>query len=367
MKINRFAKLGSLPLLPVAVFLIVFISDSCVSTQVREEYKMRASNFDGKKFSNEHEFKMMVKVPKNSDSGVVSKKGLIPKDVIPVAKPDFYNASTPDKVFFTWFGHSSLMIQMHGKTILFDPVFSKRASPESFTGPERFSDLPCKIEDLPEIDILIITHDHYDHLDKPTIKKIDSKVKKYIVPLGIERHLVKFGVKKEKIRNMAWWEEVNEDGLTIACTPAQHFSGRKIIDNFSTLWASWVLFDENHKIFECGDSGWDTHFARINEKYGNFDIAFMEGAQYDLRWPSVHMTPEQAFDAAQALGTEILFPIHWGTFKLAHHPWDDNVCRLVKRSEESGGKIKIVTPLIGETIPLSKITDCQTRWYEKIQ
>lgn len=352
-------------LLFFTVLIGALIMTGCSSANFSEEYKSRAVNFDGKKFHNENDFKMMVKVPKNAENGVLSTKETKPKGKIPVASPDF--AENSDGAFFTWFGHSSLLMQINGKNILFDPVFSKRTSPVSFAGPKRFSDIPCMPEALPEIDILIVSHDHYDHLDKASIKKLDSKVKKYVVPLGVERRLVKFGVKKEKISDMAWWEEINLEGFTIACLPSRHFSGRKLIDNFTTLWASWAIISDNLKIFECADSGWDSHFERIHEKYGDFDLAFMECGQYDLRWPSVHMTPEQSVDAARTLGTKNAFPIHWGAFVLARHPWDDSVSRFVRKAETLGEDFKVITPLIGQTVSLSNITDFQNRWYENVE
>ena len=354
-------------MISIIVAVIFFTLTGCTSLVFREDYKMRASNFDGEKFSNEHEYTLMVKVPKGTPTGVLSHKESVSKDKIPLATPDFSGDSSSGELFFTWFGHSTLLLQMHGKNILFDPVFSKRTSPVSFAGPKRFSETPCKIDELPEIGILIVSHDHYDHLDKSSIKKLDSKVKRFIVPLGVERRLQSFGVKKEKITNMAWWEEVTFDGLTIGCTPSRHFSGRKLIDNFTTLWASWVIFDGNHKVFDCADSGFDTHFEKIHEKYGDFDLAFMEAGQYDLRWPSTHMTPEQSFEAAKSLGTPLAVPIHWGAFRLANHPWDDSAVRMTKKSQEDGSKIKIITPKIGQTVPLSKITEFQNRWYESVE
>jgi len=345
----------------------LFFLYSCASSSVKEDYKMRAPNFDGKKFHNESEYTLMQKVPKNTPTGVLSKKGTIPIDKLPLCVSDFNVDSSRGDVYFTWFGHSTLLIQMNGKNILFDPVFSKRTSPVSFIGPKRFTNAPCKIEDLPDIDILIITHNHYDHLDKASVKKLASKVTHVVTPLGVEKHLIKFGIKKEKITNMAWWEEINIDGITIGCTPARHFSGRMLIDSFNTLWASWVLKDGQHKIFHCADSGWDTHFERIQKKYGNFDLAFIEAGQYDPRWPSTHMAPEQSYEAAKALGTSLAVPVHWGTFKLAAHPWDDSVVRLLKCSSDDNNKIKIITPRIGQTVQLSKILDYQERWFNDIK
>jgi len=330
------------------------------------DYAARASNFDGKIFHNEHDFILQMKdIHKDIPPEVYSDKETVPESKLPLKAPYFTGNTTDGELFFTWFGHSSLLIQMGGKNILFDPVFSNRSSPVQFAGPKRFTPPPCSIADLPEIDILIISHDHYDHLDKKTIKKLDSKVKKYVCPLGVERRLKKFGVDTDKITNMAWWEEIQLEGIDIACTPARHFSGRTLSDRFETLWASWVLSDGKYRIFESGDSGWDDHFQRIGAKYGSFDLVFIEAGQYDTRWPSVHMKPEESFEAVKAVEAKHAVPIHWGTFVLSRHPWDDSVQRMVKAADGSG--IKIITPYIGETVPFSQIQDYQNRWYQPIR
>lgn len=350
------------------IFLAItfFLCISAVVFANPADYASRASNFDGKIFHNEHDFILLMKdIPKDTLPEVFSDKETVPESKLPLKTPDFTSDSSGGELFFTWFGHSTLLIQMSGKNILFDPVFSNRSSPVQFAGPKRFTPPPCTIADLPEIDIAIITHDHYDHLDKPAIKKLDSKVKKYVCPLGVEKRLIKYGVNPEKITNMAWWEEIRLEGIDIACTPARHFSGRSLTDRFETLWASWVLFDGKHRIFESGDSGWDDHFQRIGAKYGSFDLAFIEAGQYDIRWPAVHMKPEESFDAAKAVGAKHVVPIHWGTFRLARHPWDDSVQRVVKAA--GGSDIKIITPYIGETVPFSNILNYQNRWYEPIR
>ena len=345
--------------------LILFLLLPWVVFSAPADYGKRASNYDGKIFYNEHEFILLNDIPKDAPIWALSDKEVIPENRLPLKTPDFTGDTTGDELFFTWFGHSSLLLQMAGKNILFDPVFSKRSSPVQFAGPKRFTPPPCAVADLPEIHILVISHDHYDHLDKNTIKKLDSKVQKYVCPLGVEKRLKKFGVAEDKITNMAWWEETCIDGIDIACTPARHFSGRTLSDRFETLWASWVVSDGKYRIFESGDSGWDNHFQRIGEKYGSFDLAFIEAGQYDIRWPSVHMKPEESFEAAKAVGAKHVVPIHWGTFRLARHPWDDSVQRVVKAAGGSG--ITIITPYIGETVPFSKIQDYQNRWYEPLR
>ena len=348
------------------VLMATFLLLPCLAFADTADYASRASNFDGKIFHNEHEFILLMKdIPKDASNGFLSDKETVPESQLPLKTPDFTGNTANGELFFTWFGHSSLLIQMSGKNILFDPVFSKRSSPVQFAGPKRFTPPPCTIADLPEIDIVIISHDHYDHLDKPAIKKLDSKVKKYVCPLGVEKRLIKYGVEAGKITNMAWWEEIKLEGIDIACTPARHFSGRSLTDRFETLWAGWVLSDGRYKIFESGDSGWDDHFQRIGAKYGSFDLAFIEAGQYNVRWPSVHMKPEESFEAAKAVGAKLVVPIHWGTFVLSSHPWDDSVQRMVKAAGDS--QIEIITPYIGETVPFSQILNYQNRWFEPIR
>ena len=341
------------------------IADFSASAEDRADYSARAANYDGSAFQNEHDFQMMQRVVEGAVDGIVSTKGTTPQESIPTMTPTWKTDPAEDELSFTWLGHSSLLIQMHGMNILFDPVFSEYASPVSFTGNKRFSDVPMAMEDIPEIDILILTHDHYDHLDRSTITALDSRVKQYIVPLGVEYRLMRFGVSREKITNMAWWEELDINGLTVACTPARHYTGRYIIDAGKTLWASFVLKHEYHQVFESGDTGYDTHFEDIHNKYGDFDLVFMEGAQYSLHWPSLHMNPEEAGAAVRTLGAEYVVPIHWGTFRLANHPWDDSVVRLVLALDGSG--VPVITPQIGETVTLEGIDQFQTRWYETIQ
>ena len=249
--------------------------------------------------------------------------------------------------------------------ILFDPVFSDISSPVSFIGSRRFSDLAMTAEELPDIDIVIISHDHYDHLDYPTIRKIDSKVGKYIVPLGIENHLERWGVSEDKIITAAWWEEIELDGLTIACTPSRHYSGRKLIDQNATLWASWTLMNDSYKVFESGDTGYGDQFEEIYEKFGDFDLALMDCAQYSTAWHDVHMFPEEAVSAANILHARVAIPIHWGAFTLSDHPWDDPAERFTLNGEETG--LNVVTPKLGETVEWSHLGDYQERWWREIR
>ena len=357
----------------VSLFAFVFLKTwkpfgGKASRADRKNYAERAANFDGKKFHNEDDFSPM-NMEKNPapDPLTFSKNSPRPDFEFPTKQPDFITNPSEkpsiEEVTVTWFGHSSILIQMHGQTILFDPVFSEVISPVSWVGSHRFSHPPVTVADLPEIDILILSHDHYDHLDYDVICEIDKKVKKYIVPLGVENHLKRWKVKAEKITNMAWWEETEINGLTIACTPAQHFSGRHLTDNMATLWASWVLKDEFHQIFESGDSGYNSHWEKIHEKYGDFDFVMMECGQYDVQWPKVHSFPEQSVEATKILGAKVAMPIHWGAIILSRHGWDDSVERFLLVAEKE--EITVITPYIGQTAHLSTPNLYLSRWWRR--
>jgi len=276
-----------------------------------------------------------------------------PKEGIPMEKIDvssFHSKNKDSKI--TWFGHSALLVEIDGKNILIDPMFGNAPTPFPQFGGKRYSGgLPIEINELPKIDAVILSHDHYDHLDYGTIKKIKQKVDRFIVPLGVGSHLVRWGVPKENISEHNWWDEFKFDQLTLACTPARHFSGRNLTDRNSTLWCSWVIFGEKTKIYFSGDSGYAPHFKEIGEKYGPFDLALMECGQYDKRWSAIHMLPEETVQAFIDLKGGVLVPIHFGAFTLAFHDWNDPIERVVKAAKEN--VIKYATPKIGETINIS--------------
>ena len=356
----------------VSLFAFVFLKawkpfGGKASKADRKNYAERAANFDGKKFHNEEDFSAVMDKNAAPDPLTFSKRQPRPDFEFPTKMPDYLsdpgNRLSLEEFRVTWFGHSSLLLQMHGMNILIDPVFSEMISPVSWVGSKRFSHPPVSVAQLPEIDILILSHDHYDHLDYDVICEIDPKVKQYIVPLGVENHLKRWKVKAEKITNMAWWEETEINGLTIACTPAQHFSGRTLVDNMTTLWCSWVLKDDYHKIFENGDSGFAPHFEKIHEKYGDFDFALMECGQYDVQWPKVHMFPEQSAHAAKILGAKVVQPIHWGAIVLSRHGWDDPVERFLLAAEKEN--LTVITPYIGQTARLETPSLFMERWWRR--
>lgn len=334
-------------LLIVFLFIKLYIPfGGTTSISDRKNYKKRASNYKDDKFYNENEFQMIYK--ENEENVYVSKKSVTPIKSIPTEEPLIIKQPNNKELNITWLGHSTILMNISGMNILIDPVFSDYTSPVSFVGPPRYSSLPIGVNDLPKIDIVVISHDHYDHLDYKTIKLIDNKVDKYIVPLGVENHLERWKVSSDKITNMAWWEEININGLLIGCTPACHYSARTMLDKYNTLWASYVFINDNYKVFISGDSGYDNHFKEINKKYGDFDLSLLDAGQYDVKWKSTHMIPEQSVQAGFDLNSKVIMPIHNSSFVLSSHPWDDPLERFVIESEKKN--IKYITPMIGETI-----------------
>lgn len=248
---------------------------------------------------------------------------------------------------YTWFGHSAFLIEIDQHKILIDPMLGKTPAPHPTLGANRYSkELPISIEKLPAIDAVIISHDHYDHLDYGSIQKLKDKVGHFYVPLGVDAHLLAWGIDSSKITALDWWEASKLNNLNIVFTPSRHFSGRGLSDRFATLWGSWIIQGENDKLFFSGDGGYGPHFKEIGDKYGPFDFAMMECGQYNKSWSEIHMMPEESAQAAKDLNTKVMMPIHWGAFTLALHDWTDPVERVIKAADKLN--IPISTPEIGK-------------------
>ena len=286
-----------------------------------------------------------------------------PSIKLPEIKPNLNQfVSHKEGLHYIWFGHSTFLVNINGKILLFDPVFSKYASPFIFFN-KRFQPPVVNLEELPIIDYIIISHDHYDHLDTKSIKYFKNKNTKFIVPLGILSHLRTWGIEKDRVTELDWWNKTQDLGLTFISTPSQHFSGRKGFFTNNTLWASWVVYDEKYKIFFSGDSGYFTHFAEIGNKYGPFDITFLENGQYNTRWPTSHLFPEETIQAFKDLKGKKLMSVHWGMFDISTHNWYDPIEETTKLSSKEN--ITHFTPKIGELVNVNDKNNT-TNWWKPL-
>ncbi|QKZ13159.1 MBL fold metallo-hydrolase [Spirosoma sp. KUDC1026] len=274
-------------------------------------------------------------------------KDNVPPAPLPSVKTDL-KALPDNKTTVVWFGHSSYLIKSKGTTILADPVFSGNASPVSFFGSAYPGSNVYDVASMPTIDMLVLSHDHYDHLDFATIVKLIPKVKMFYTGLGVGAHLQRWGVPADRIVEFDWWDtqQLSPD-IELTATPARHFSGRSLARG-KTLWTSYVLNLHGDKLFLGGDSGYDTHFRKIGDKFGPFDLAILECGQYGEGWPDIHMFPEQTAQAALDLRAKALLPVHWAKFSLANHSWNEPVQRLL--ASEAAQGLDITTPRIGEPI-----------------
>lgn len=289
-----------------------------------------------------------------------------PKGKIPVEKIDSLdivnNKSLPR---ITWFGHSAFLLELQGKNILIDPMLGETPSPHSWLGnPRYYKKLPIEIEKMPYIDAVIISHDHYDHLDYGSIMKLKDKVGHFYVPLAVGSHFREWGIEESKITELNWHEKAQHDNLTFICAPARHFSGRGLTDRNETLWASWIIKSPSQNIYFSGDGGYGPHFKEIGEKYGPFNFAMMECGQYNEKWGAIHMMPEETVQAFIDVKGGLLMPIHWGAFTLALHSWTDPIERVTAAAKKLN--VPIATPKVGEPIIIGDETYPTSRWWEDV-
>lgn len=265
----------------------------------------------------------------------------------------------------TWFGHSASLLKIEGKKLLLDPMFGDASSPFPLFNSKRYSGaFSLERDDLQEIDAIIISHNHYDHLNYKSIMQLKNRAKHFYVPTGVAQYLIKWGGSPSKISEHNWWDEITFDNIKLVCAPARHFSGRGMTDRDRSLWCSWLILGQETKIFFSGDSGYAPHFKEIGDKYGPFDLTLMECGQYDLRWSAIHMLPEETVQAHIDVKGELLLPIHWGAFTLALHEWSDPIERVTKEANRLG--VKITTPQIGESITLKSTDYPLSAWWKEI-
>lgn len=287
-----------------------------------------------------------------------------PTDTIPHVQTDLQQLAANDNLL-VWFGHSSYFMQLDGKRILVDPVFSGGASPLFFTTRSFIGTDTYPVDGFPDIDYLFITHDHWDHLDYETIMRLKHKVKQVICPLGVGAHLEYWGYEETVIVEEDWYQTVSlAPGFTVHMTPARHFSGRGFRRN-QTLWTSYVLQTPSMRIFIGGDSGYDRHFAQIGEQFGEFDLAILENGQYNRYWRHIHKLPDEVIRAAQDLKAKSVLPVHSSKFPLSSHAWDEPLSRVIQANERA--KLRLLTPMIGEVVHLGDSTQTFSRWWDGLR
>lgn len=325
----------------------------------------QSPQWDGKKFLNLEETTMEFSwsnLPEFLRKQFFEKENREPAASLPIQafqKEDFLQASSTSKAI--WYGHSALLMKIMNYNILIDPMLGDNASPIAPFKTQRFSkESLALIEELPEIDLVLITHDHYDHLDYASIKKLKGKVKQYFVALGVGRHLVEWGIPKENIKEFDWWDAENFQEIRITFTPSRHFSGRGLTDRAKSLWGGWVFRTPEENLYFSGDGGYGKHFLEVGEKLGPFDFAWMECGQYNENWHQIHMYPEESVQAALDAKVKKAMPVHWGGFALALHSWTDPITRFVSEADKSG--LKIHHPQIGELLDYTK--DDRNKWWE---
>jgi L-ascorbate metabolism protein UlaG (beta-lactamase superfamily) len=269
--------------------------------------------------------------------------------VVQLAPANFTGSPTPG-LRAIWFGHASVYLEIDGTRVMTDPVLSDYASPFPGIGPKRFHPPPLALEALPKIDAVVISHDHYDHLDVQTVRGLAQSGAHFFVPLGIGAHLERWGVPATQFTELDWWQSADIAGLKLTSTPARHYSSRALRDGNATLWSSWSIAGPAHRVYFSGDTGFGPHFREIGERLGPFDLSLLKIGSYGpgQGWLDIHMDPEEAVKAHVAVKAKRMLPVHWATFNLAFHAWDEPIKRAVAAGRQHG--IDLVTPRLGEAV-----------------
>ena len=330
--------------------------------------RMKASPlWTGERFQNAHPI-----MPGLRDSGVpmptISEflcggERRVPSEPLPSMNPvDTWTRQPASGLRVTWLGHSSMLLEIDGVRVLTDPVWGPRASPSRFVGPKRFQPAPVALRSLPPLDLVIVTHDHYDHLDYPTIRKLRKLNVPFVTSLGVGAHLESWGVQPERIVELDWWEshQLPDSELTVTAAPSQHFSGRGLHDRNATLWSSMVIRSPRHSVFFSGDTGLTTEYQSIRDKFGPFDLVMLEVGAFHPAWGDIHLGPKNALEALKLLGGGTFLPVHWGTFSLAMHAWDEPAETLLNLGPKSGAQL--VMPRLGQPIEPSHGSVVEPWW-----
>lgn len=284
-----------------------------------------------------------------------------PEGPLPIESPlETWRRPSDTGLRVTWLGHSTALLELDGRRVLTDPVFGKRASPLSFMGPKRFHPTPVALSELPPLDAVLLSHDHYDHLCRDTMRALARLRVPIVTALGVGAHLERFGVDPTCVTELDWGEHADAGGVTFRATPSQHFSGRRLGDRNRTLWASWVLEGDRHRLFFSGDTGLTPQLEEIGGRFGGFDLVMLEIGAFHPAWGTIHLGPENALTALSMLGGGTLLPVHWGTFNLALHDWDEPAETLVRLAAERGARV--LTPRLGAAFEPARIEGPSPWW-----
>jgi len=295
---------------------------------------------------------------------LANKEIRVPPSPIPVVPVDAKALQAAPGLRAFWIGHASVYVEIDGVRLLVDPVFSEYASPFAY-GPRRFHPPPIALADLPPIDAVLVTHDHYDHLDMDAAKQLAARGAVFHVPLGIGAHLERWKIPAGQIREYEWWQEQSVRGVRIVSTPTRHYSGRGLAKNVA-LWTSWSVIGARHRFYVSGDTGYAGHFREIGDKLGPFDLSFVKAGAYGpgASWADIHMSAEDAVRAHREVRAKRMVPVHWGTFNLAFHAWDEPIRRTLAAAKAS--EVEVVTPRIGELLDADR-PFTSTAWWEQVK
>jgi L-ascorbate metabolism protein UlaG (beta-lactamase superfamily) len=272
------------------------------------------------------------------------------------------SAALPNGLAATWMGWSSVLVEIDGRRVLTDPVWSERCSPSTLVGPKRFHAPPIALDDLPRIDVVVISHDHYDHLDMPVVRTLAARGTRFAVPLGVGAHLARWGVPSQQIAELDWNESVAIDGLRFTATPSRHYSGRDPRHKNETLWATWVIKSPAHAVFFSGDTGYIDEFKKIGNEHGPFDLTLIKIGAYDPTWEWIHMNPEDAVRTHADLRGRVMMPVHWATFNLGFHAWREPADRAVAAAKKAG--VALVVPKPGQRIEIGGTLPPIEPWWQ---
>lgn len=289
----------------------------------------------------------------------------VPKARLPIESLTRANFAQPpgSGLRVTWLGHSTALVEIDGYRVLIDPVWSKRASPSQLVGPRRFHPPPLPLGELPSLDVVILTHDHYDHLDMAAVRSLAASPAQqrtqWVTALGVGAHLESWHVPSSRVTELDWGDAAHVGDLRITAQPARHFSGR-VVTRDQTLWASWVIAGPAHRVFHSGDTGFFDGLADIGARHGPFDLSMIKIGAYDVMWPDIHLDPEQAVRVHAMIRGGVLLPIHWGTFNLAFHAWDEPAERVLSAAERE--HVRVVIPRPGEQVEPSALPEAEQWW-----